>query len=179
MGTHDFSTKIPNTTPDPTARKCYGVQINANPLKFCNLHGGHFRLEAAFNEPELQKHLLGSDLPVTEFKNHGTKYTIQIHIEGQIKFSKQKYSKYRDSLRTLGGVARQVAEVVKEYIEKTEHNIPNPAKDRWRLGPGYIEFEDIYLKELCQVSKASWQVVLGYHHDRSHEAPQHAPSAAV
>lgn len=35
-------------------------------------------------------------------------------------------------------------------------------KDTWRLGPDHIKFEDLYLIELRQITKASWQVSLGY-----------------
>lgn len=32
----------------------------------------------------------------------------------------------------------------------------------WRVGPGYIDFADLYLLEIHQVSRASLQPVLAY-----------------
>ena len=39
-------------------------------------------------------------------------------IMNQKKFDRQKYSHLRNAARDLGGVARQIAEVVQEYIEE-------------------------------------------------------------
>lgn len=46
----------------------------------------------------------------------------------------------------------------------------------WRVGPGYIDFEDLYLLEVHQVAKASLQPVIAYRRRSSMDSP--APSYA-
>ncbi|KAI0818897.1 hypothetical protein BC629DRAFT_1588220 [Irpex lacteus] len=150
--------KIPNAAQQPVARRQYGFQLQ-DPLHFIAPNGRPFRLATAYEERGLQGLLLNHNHHVLE--TAGTKYTILIHIEGQQKFTKQKYAHLRNGLRTLGGVAKQIAEVVEEYIDHTRHNVPSQTDDTWRLGPGYIDFNDLYLLELRHVAKASYQVILG------------------
>lgn len=45
----------------------------------------------------------------------------------------------------------------------------------WRVGPGYIDFADLYLLEIHQVAKASLQPVLAYRPrfaQQVHRSPQ-------
>ena len=57
---------------------------------------------------------------------------------------------------------------------------PLPTADlNWRVGPGYIDFGDLYLLEIHHVSKASLQPVLAYRPRYAQpQSPPHVPTAA-
>lgn len=74
------------------------------------------------------------DLDARVLVDSGTKYSIVVHVgsyqrirpslltvyqpQGQMRFHRQKYSRGRTESHTLGKVAKQIAEVVEEYIDK-------------------------------------------------------------
>ncbi|KAI0086289.1 hypothetical protein BDY19DRAFT_995900 [Irpex rosettiformis] len=155
--------KIPNVPQEQHVRRQFAFHVH-EPLTFRAPNGGPYRLASAYNLAPTQMTLMDvlHDYNKPVLQGTGTKYTIVVHIKGQERFAKQKYSSLSSGPRTLGGVARQIAEVVEEYIDKMQFNGPSDG-DMWRLGPDNIKFEDLYLLELHQVSKASFQVTLGHH----------------
>jgi len=142
-------------------RKQYGIKYNA-PLLFRRRDGLPLSLRAASVMSELSQQLVDYDEEVLE--KCGTKISYLIHLQGQEKFTRQKYAHRRKGKQryphTLAKVAQQILEVVQEYIELTM--LKNPTDDdTWRLGPGHIAFEDIVLLGLEQVTKATFRPVLG------------------
>ncbi|KAI0821149.1 hypothetical protein BC629DRAFT_430466 [Irpex lacteus] len=149
---------IPNA--NSKIRKQYGV-IYHSPITFYDPAGDWLRLMKAYDGQNIHLYLRDHSSPVMQLADMGAKYTIVIHIQGRRKFSVQKYSALQNQPRTLASVAKQVAEVVEAYIDETQYD-ERFDKDTWRLGPDYIKFEDLHLIELRQITKASWQVGLGY-----------------
>lgn len=112
---------------------------------------------------------------------------------GYIAFGKQKHAlratREKESI-TLAKMAIHVAEVMKDFIEVSGPAPPPsvvrrrsmqemallPTSDpSWRVGSGYIEFEDLYLLEIHHVAKASLQPVLAYRPRYAY--PQSSPPA--
>ncbi|KAI0693733.1 hypothetical protein BC835DRAFT_1060318 [Cytidiella melzeri] len=148
---------IQNEETEPI-RKQFGVHFH-EPLIFRTPQRGPFPLAHAHDLHSLKGHLLDYDREVLQ--NVKTKYTIIVHTFGQIKFQKQKYAHAKPGSKlTLGKVARHVAEVVEELIDERQYHMEGE-NDSCRLGPGHIEFEELYLFELRQVAKASFKVTLG------------------
>ncbi|KAI0340503.1 hypothetical protein BDW22DRAFT_376468 [Trametopsis cervina] len=137
-------------------RKQWGV-VTRPPLLFQTVDGHAFRLKDAFvNSESLDRH----DQQVLQ--GMSTKYSIIINLEGQPVYSRQKYAHAggrRKQSNTLGKVARQIAEVVQAYIENDMHR--QTGDTQWRLGGEGLGFDDLYLLELHQVSKSSFEPVFG------------------
>ena len=88
-------------------------------------------------------------------------------------------------------MAIHVAEVMKDFIAvrtrpslQLSHGADGNAQENaplschepaWRVGPGYIDFADLYLLEIHQVSKASLQPVLAYRPRVPQSPPLYAP----
>ncbi|KAI0339811.1 hypothetical protein BDW22DRAFT_1360831 [Trametopsis cervina] len=138
-------------------RRCY-FRANA-PLQFMTPEGKAFRLETALEVKSLEGLL--HQCNTRALIDCGSKYRIVVHPEGQPKFALQKSAQGRDARgNALGKIARQVAEVVEAYADEMTQRAPG-RNDSWRIGTGYIEFKDIYLLELQQISLASFMPVLG------------------
>ncbi|KAI0693731.1 hypothetical protein BC835DRAFT_1415750 [Cytidiella melzeri] len=148
---------IQNAAAQSPRRKQYGFRLR-EPLVFRSHQGQPLRLAVAFDQIKLKETLLYCDMPV--LKTDAAKYTIVVHTHGQNKFRKQKWAmNTKRTPLTMGKVARHVAEVVTDLIEESERQYPGE-DDSCRLGPGYIDFEDIYLCELRQITKASYLAIL-------------------
>ncbi|KAI0340505.1 hypothetical protein BDW22DRAFT_376903 [Trametopsis cervina] len=132
-------------------RKQYGVVFRP-PLEFKTPQGGPFLLAAALGD-HIEDSLSGSDVPI--FSGSGTKYSIIIQFAGLPQLSRQKYAHDKSGPNTVGKVARQVAEVMLEYIDKNQNY------DTWQSRYNNIAFENIYLLRMTQVSKASFQCEFG------------------
>lgn len=69
---------------------------------------------------------------------------------------------YIDEVRTATARTMSMSYLTKlDFPAQTQYD-ERFGKDTWRLGPDHIKFEDLYLIELRQITKASWQVSLGY-----------------
>ncbi|KAI0797328.1 hypothetical protein BC629DRAFT_1503137 [Irpex lacteus] len=91
------------------------------------------------------------------------KVTYRIEWPGYESYNKQKHAlratREKQSVN-LAKVATHVAEVMKEFINDMKDQ-PS-AEPHWSVGPGGIDFDDLYLLEVRQVAKASLQPVIAY-----------------
>lgn len=99
---------------------------------------------------------------------------------GYRSFSKQKNAYRKTEVQNRAKIAAQIAEVIMQFMrvslpcpspstcpswrlrqQEQAHLLPSdPALTGWRVGSDLIELQHIYLLEIRQVSKASWQPVL-------------------
>jgi len=143
----------------------YSANIQRNhtfsigPLMFMTSRGKGIRL--ADLQARVDVGLVHRDLQPLE--GFGTKVTYRIEWPGYDSFNKQKHAlratRAKESV-SLHKIALHVAEVMKAFIQEAAGQ---PSSEQaWRVGPGYIEFEDLYLLEVHQVAKASLQPVIAY-----------------
>ncbi|KAI0086288.1 hypothetical protein BDY19DRAFT_995899 [Irpex rosettiformis] len=98
----------------------------------------------------------------------GTKITYVMKFRGHKSFKTQKYSGTGRSPNRIANnrekILSQVTEVMGEFIEKMKHE---STAGPLQFGAGGIELEDLYLLELRQVSKASFQPIFAVKKDRA------------
>ncbi|KAI0089612.1 hypothetical protein BDY19DRAFT_113380 [Irpex rosettiformis] len=132
---------------------------NIVPMKFVTARGCGIRL-ADVQARAATGLLHADDMPLQGF---GMKVTYRIEWPGYDSYNKQKHALRATRLKqsvSLAKVATHVAEVMKDFINDMKEQ-PS-AEPHWTVGPGGIDFDDLYLLEVRQVAKASLQPVIAY-----------------
>ncbi|KAI0697164.1 hypothetical protein BC835DRAFT_1305346 [Cytidiella melzeri] len=88
------------------------------------------------------------------------KVSYRIEWPGYSSFTRQKYARRVRGLQDRSKIARQVAEVVNEFMSDRARYVP--AQPGWRVGRGFIEYGQVYLLELRRISRSTWVPVLAY-----------------
>ncbi|KAJ3559880.1 hypothetical protein NM688_g70 [Phlebia brevispora] len=101
------------------------------------------------------------DRPVFE-PTTGAKLTFHVQWAEYSLFSKAKnvVTQRRSCITSISRAktAYEVAKVVKTFIDQNSHH--PVSNNYWRVGPGFIELDHIYLLELRNTSVGSYQAVL-------------------
>ncbi|KAI0084198.1 hypothetical protein BDY19DRAFT_997915 [Irpex rosettiformis] len=125
-------------------------------------------IENAYNPPRtplddiLDYILSNSDAEAAIASYEDMQYLLPEIWPGYISGFEQKYAyTHRSSGMTRAKIVTQVAGVMRGFFEYVKYT--HTTEPQWSLGPeGRIKFEDIYLVELRQVSKATFQPILAY-----------------
>ncbi|KAI0086554.1 hypothetical protein BDY19DRAFT_350322 [Irpex rosettiformis] len=88
------------------------------------------------------------------------KVTYLIEWPGYRPLKKQKIAQRKFGVQCRSRIARQVAEIVEEFLD--ERSGCAPYENDWKLGPGFIEYASIYLMELKRISLSTWAAKLAY-----------------
>ncbi|KAI0085694.1 hypothetical protein BDY19DRAFT_965164 [Irpex rosettiformis] len=93
---------------------------------------------------------------------HASSAKVSYRVEwlGYRPFTRQKYARRVRGLQNRAKIAKQVAEVVGEFVTAQSRYVPSPAE--WRVGRGYLEFSHLYLLEIRRISRSTWVPVLAY-----------------
>ncbi|KAI0759919.1 hypothetical protein BC629DRAFT_1547604 [Irpex lacteus] len=86
------------------------------------------------------------------------KVTYLVEWPGYSSMRKQMNARRLGGLQSRSRIAKQIVEVMEEFIE--ERCNYNTTETQWRVGPGFIELGSLHLMELRRISKATWLVVL-------------------
>ncbi|KAI0689334.1 hypothetical protein BC835DRAFT_1369370 [Cytidiella melzeri] len=149
----------------PVPQRIYQANIQRNhttnigPMEFITNKGRGIRLADVLARATVGLHR-ADERPLQGF---GTKVTYRIEWPGYDSYNKQKHAlratREKQSV-CLSKIATHVAEVMQEFVK--EMNGQATTDPRWRVGPEYIDFEDMYLVEVRQVAKASLQPIIAY-----------------
>ncbi|KAF9646795.1 hypothetical protein BDM02DRAFT_3146956, partial [Thelephora ganbajun] len=71
----------------------------------------------------------------------------------------RKWTRDREPIKK-SKLAFEVAKGVKQFIRQNVNEPITFGEERWKVGPGFIEVEDLVLVRFVQVSGASWQAEL-------------------
>ncbi|KAI0086758.1 hypothetical protein BDY19DRAFT_327483 [Irpex rosettiformis] len=109
----------------------------------------------------LQGNFAGLAGPGHEVMNAvSTKVSYKVEWIGYKPLSKQKYARRVKGRQSRSKIARQVAEIVSEFVnDRARCQTSQPL---WRIGRGSIEYANLYLMEIKRVSKSTWVPVLAY-----------------
>lgn len=88
----------------------------------------------------------------------GSKASIRVLWPGYPSHSRQINLSRTGKPLAIGALAVKIAKELQFLVDC--HSFKYCTKPEWRLGPGFIQFEHIFLTEVLQVSKASLQPVL-------------------
>lgn len=88
----------------------------------------------------------------------GSKVSIRVLWPGYPSHSRQINLSRTGKPLAIGALAIKIAKELQFLVDS--HSFKHCTKPEWRLGPGFIQFEYIFLTEVLQVSKASLQPVL-------------------
>jgi len=131
--------------------------LEQQPIYFVDSErGGPIRAKDMLNGAFQNLYAAQERLPIPD--DIKSKVTVRIHPKGYRAFSKPKYIRDTDNLPiTYSKMAQRIAEVLKEYLELPETQQTNPPPGSFRLGPGGIELEHIFIEVLQHKSRGSFQ----------------------
>ncbi|KAI0086749.1 hypothetical protein BDY19DRAFT_326330 [Irpex rosettiformis] len=89
-------------------------------------------------------------------EEHGEKVSYLFEWPGYKTVKKQMNARRRKggAVQTRSRVAQQVATIVERFIDEESDCVPSIPG--WRVGPGYVEFDKVYLVALKRISKGTW-----------------------
>ncbi|KAI0821365.1 hypothetical protein BC629DRAFT_449414 [Irpex lacteus] len=172
-------TLIPTPRESPPVHRRYS---NATPIQFYRLSDGQLGirlsdfLEGTGNSFDL------IDDGTEVMSSLGVKISYKIEWPGYQVMRKQVYSRRVHGVQCRTRIAKQVAQMVDDFVHVCDFYIGldmqylvrllenmlqekascAPSSSEWRVGSGFISYERIYLIGLKQISKSTWVVVLAY-----------------
>jgi len=150
---------VPQRPYVPHHRQNYFDQfIPENPITFPRRHGGD---GIPFTDVLSENFdcLVGRDDPM--FANYtGPAISLRLEWPGYKSWTKQIKTKdwRRDPQPiTKSKLAVEVAKKVQTFVQDNINEPMTPGTERWRVGPSFIQVDDLVLVRLVHVSKGSWQ----------------------
>ncbi|KAI0086750.1 hypothetical protein BDY19DRAFT_907941 [Irpex rosettiformis] len=116
-------------------------------------------------------------------EEHGEKVSYLFEWPGYKTVKKQMNARRRKggAVQTRSRVAQQVATIVERFIDEESDCVPSI--HGWRVGPGYVEFDSVYLIALKRISKGTWVAELAFSMQcyilRNHETTSYSPTLSV
>ncbi|KAI0032430.1 hypothetical protein K488DRAFT_11394, partial [Vararia minispora EC-137] len=141
-------------------RRRYVDEVELQPsIYFYSSDGEGFPLKDALNHRYSHLHARDEQM----FVQHGPSISLRLNWPGYQPWTRQIPT--RDFRNPPGPITRDkltknIAKSIQRFIEEQRHREIEPIEEKWRVGEGFIELEDLSLLRLDNVSKGSWQIQL-------------------